>query len=113
MVLNENYMNKYSAIYVLLGVENIFLGIYFVLTNTKYIFGSTIDFKMQHYIIPEYFRTLFYETGDLFPDFALNLSGGINIFYLSYYGFLSPIILLSYLFPFVSIIYGLIVAITS
>jgi len=88
----------------------IFLGIYFVLTNTKYIFGSTIDFKMQHYIIPEYFRTLFYETGDLFPDFALNLSGGINIFYLSYYGFLSPIILLSYLFPFVSMLHFIIIS---
>lgn len=88
----------------------IFTIIYIILTNTEYFFGSNIDFKMQHYIIPEYFRTLFYKTYDLLPDFALNLSGGINIFYLSYYGLFSPIILLSYFFPCVSMLNFIIIS---
>ena len=70
-----------------------------ILTHGDYIFASKIDFSMQHYLFPEYFRTLFYDTKDFFPDFAFNLGGGQNIYNLSYYGFLSPYILLSYLFP--------------
>ena len=78
--------------------------IYFILTKNKYIFGSVTDFQAQHYLFPEYFRNLFYHTKDLFPDFAFNLGGGQNIYYFSYYGLLSPIILLSYLFPMIKMI---------
>ena len=67
-----------------------------------YLYGSEIDWMAQHSTIPDYFRQKFYETGNLFPDFAMNLGGGQNIYNLSYYGFLSPIILISYLLPFVS-----------
>lgn len=70
-----------------------------LMQNGKFILGSTTDFAMQHYIIPDYFRSLFYDTFDLFPDFAFNLGAGGNIYYLSYYGLLNPIILFSYLFP--------------
>ena len=70
----------------------------------NYILGSTTDFETQHYLIPEYFRNLFYETGDLFPDFAFNLGGGQNIYYLSYYGLFSPIILISYLLPMIEML---------
>ncbi len=73
--------------------------IYLIITKNTYTFASTIDFKYQHYLIPEYFRTLFYDTHDLFPDFALNLGSGQNIYYLSYYGLFNPFILISYLFP--------------
>lgn len=79
----------------------LFICIYFILTNTEYIYGSVTDFKTQHYLIPEYFRNLFYTTHDLLPDFAFNLGGGQNIYYFSYYGLLNPIILLSYFFPFI------------
>lgn len=65
------------------------------------IYGSSIDWLTQHTIIPEYFRNYFYETGKLIPDFAFHLGGGQNIFNLSYYGLMSPIILISYLFPFI------------
>lgn len=81
-----------------------FIFIYLILTKNKYLFASTIDFKYQHYLIPEYFRTLFYSTYDLFPDFALNLGSGQNIYYLSYYGLFNPFILLSYLFPNIKMI---------
>ena len=65
------------------------------------VYGSQTDWASQHYAIPEYFRTLFYDTGQLIPSYAPNIGGGESIFSLSYYGFLSPIILPSYLLPFV------------
>lgn len=67
-------------------------------------YGSVTDFISQHSVFPDYFRKLFYETGNLFPSLAMNIGGGQNIYYFSYYGFLSPIVLLSYLFPFIPMI---------
>ena len=78
--------------------------IYLILTTDNHLFASNVDFRTQHYLIPEYFRTLFYSTGNLFPDFAFNLGSGQNIYYLSYYGLLNPIILISYLFPNIKMI---------
>ena len=72
--------------------------------NGKFILGSQTDFDVQHYIFPEYFRTLFYKNFDLFPDFAFNLGAGENIYYFSYYGLLNPIILISYLFPMIKML---------
>lgn len=86
----------------LLILVGIFFIFYFILTRFNYYYGSTKDWGQQHYLIPEYFRNLFYETYDLFPDFAFNLGSGQNIYNFSYYGFLNPIILFSYLLPFVS-----------
>ena len=63
-------------------------------------YGSMLDWCSQHAVFPEHFRQLFYDTGDLFPDFDPNVGGGQNIYYFSYYGLFSPIVLLSYLFPF-------------
>lgn len=85
---------------IILSLIVCFVGL--VITRFKYEYGSTMDWETQHYEIPNYFRTHFYETGDLFPDFAMNLGGGQNMYNYSYYGLLSPIILLSYLFPFIS-----------
>lgn len=67
----------------------------------NHLFGSLVDWFPQHIMFPDYFRNLFYETGDFFPDFALALGAGQNIFHFSYYGLFNPIILLSYLFPFI------------
>ena len=61
---------------------------------------GTTDWSTQHFAIPEYFRTLFYDNRNLFPQFAPNLGGGQNIYYFAYYGLLSPIILISYALPF-------------
>ena len=65
------------------------------------LFGSNVDWVSQHIVYPDYFRKLFYKTGNLFPNFALSLGAGQNIYNFSYYGLFSPYILLSYLFPFV------------
>lgn len=70
-----------------------------VLKGTVY--GSTEDWASQHYAIPEYFRMRFYDTHQLFPSYAPNIGAGENIYALSYYGLYSPLILLSYLLPFV------------
>ena len=91
-------------ILILLLFSAIYITIALILTQSKFIFASKVDFAMQHYLFPEYFRNLFYETKDLLPDFALNLGGGQNIYNLSYYGLLSPYILLSYLFPMIPMI---------
>lgn len=77
----------------------IFILIIFSVVGFDYVNGSKIDWSSQHWIIPEYFRNLFYKTGDLFPSFAFNLGSGQNIYNLSYYGLLNPIILVSYLLP--------------
>lgn len=65
------------------------------------VFGSNVDWISQHSVLPEYFRQQFYETGQLFPEFAPNIGGGQNIYQFSYYGLYSPAVLLSYLFPFI------------
>lgn len=78
-----------------------FLLFFFIVTRFAYIFGSTLDWESQHSVLPDYFRTLFYDTHDIFPDFAFNIGNGQNIYNFAYYGLLSPIILFSYLLPFV------------
>lgn len=76
--------------------------IVFVTVRFYNMFGSNTDWINQHTIIPEYFRQTFYKTGKLIPNLALNYGAGENIFNLSYYGLLSPLILSSYLLPFLS-----------
>lgn len=87
---------KYYGIIVLYCL---FLIIAFTGFNNLY--GSTTDWISQHSALPEYFRSLFYETGRLVPNFAFNLGAGQNIYNYSYYGLLSPVILISYLLPFI------------
>lgn len=65
------------------------------------VFGSRVDWVNQHSVFPDYFRQRFYETKDLFPDFTWNLGAGQNIYSISYYGLFSPVILLSYVLPFI------------
>lgn len=74
----------------------------FLLLGGNHLYGSNIDWLTQHTVIPEYFRNLFYETGRILPNLAMELGAGQNIFHYSYYGLLSPLILPSYLLPFVS-----------
>ena len=105
LIKTKPFLSQYKKDILSLLIFTItFLTIYLLITQNKYLFASTTDFKYQHYLIPEYFRTLFYSTHELFPDFALNLGSGQNIYYLSYYGLYNPFILLSYLFPNVQII---------
>lgn len=72
-----------------------------VFTGSQNVFGVKVDWLSQHSVLPDYFRRQFYDTGEVFPEFAGSLGGGQNIYYFSYYGLYSPIYLLSYALPFV------------
>lgn len=78
--------------------------IMFVTKGIFNIYGSKTDWMSQHWVLPEYFRALFYETKNIFPNFAPNIGGGQNIYNFSYYGFLNPVILISYFLPFIKMI---------
>ena len=83
-----------------------------------FVFGSQKDWLNQHIVFPEYFRELFYSTGKIIPNLAFNLGAGENIINFAYYGLASPIILISYLLPFMSmklylIIIGIILYLSS
>ena len=54
-------------------------------TGAGNIFGAKVDWSSQHSVFPEYFRQQFYRTGQFFPEFALNIGGGQNIYNFSYY----------------------------
>lgn len=96
-------MKKKDHIYVLgLCLFVVILVILFLYPGKM--FGSVTDWISQHSVFPDYFRTLFYDTKQVFPSLAMNIGGGQNIYYFSYYGYLSPIILLSYLLPFIKMV---------
>lgn len=95
----DHMKKKLDKNYIVLIVVTLFI-IFFCLGFGN-LYGSTTDWLIQHSVFPEYFRTLFYETGDLFPDFAPNIGAGQNIFHFSYYGLFNPVYMISYLFPFI------------
>ncbi|MDD4718835.1 MAG: YfhO family protein [Bacilli bacterium] len=96
-------MKKKDYFYLLiLGIVG--LAIMFFIKGSNNLYGSETDWLSQHWVLPEYFRTLFYETGNLFPNYAPNLGAGQNIYNFSYYGLLNPIILVSYLLPFIKMV---------
>lgn len=99
--MKSKKMNKKDLINIIILLSVITIVIIFCI-HGGYLYGSELDWNNQHSIIPEYFRSLFYKNFDLFPDLALNIGSGVNIYNYSYYGFLSPIILISYLLPFIS-----------
>ena len=91
--------------YINLSIILSFFIIYIIVINLMgYTYGSTVDWISQHFRISEYLRNLFYSTHSLFPNFAFNLGGGQNIYYLSYHGLFNPIIILSCLFPFIKMV---------
>lgn len=94
-------MKKYKN-YIIIIIFILFIMI--LMNSFGIMLGSDTDWLNQHTIIPDYFRNLFYETKQLFPNFALNYGGGQNIFNLAYYGLFNPIILISYLLPFIKMI---------
>ncbi len=94
--------NKSNLINYLLIIIITLITIYVITKGNLY--ADTNDFLNQHIMFPDYFRKLFYQTGSLFPNYAPSLGGGQNIYNFAYYGFLSPLILPSYLLPFLPMI---------
>lgn len=66
------------------------------------IYGSVVDWQSQHIVFPDYFRLLFQKTGQLFPDFSMNLGAGQNFAQYTYYGMLRPDVIISFLLPFIN-----------
>lgn len=89
----------YKNIFILLGIA---LGSILLIFISGNIFGSNMDFINQHAVLSEYFREYFYTNHKLIPEIFYNLGAGENAFNFSYYGLLSPVILISYLLPFIS-----------
>ena len=78
------------------------------------IYGHATDWLSQHIVFPEIFRQNFYANKTLIPNFLFDVGGGQNIFNFTYYCFLSPGVLLSYLLPFVDMmVYIIIFSIVS
>lgn len=63
--------------------------------------GSSMDFLNQHIVFPNYLREVFYSSGKIIPDFMIHIGSGQNVFNIAYYGLLNPVIMISYLFPFI------------
>jgi len=95
---------KLDIIINILFILIYFFIVLFITKNGKYIMGSYTDFDVQYYNIPDYLRTLFYSSHNLLPTYSFNLGAGTNIFNLAYYGLFNPIILISYLFPFIKML---------
>jgi uncharacterized membrane protein YfhO len=93
-----NRLNKKDFIYLAISIISFILLVLLVTDNT-FLYASTSNQEYINYT--NYLRNLFYNTKELIPDFSLSLNNGINIFTLVEYGFLSPIILISYLLPFI------------
>lgn len=91
---------KYKKQYFIITLYVLFIVL--LLLGFNHLYGSNTDWISQHSVLPEYFRNIFYETGRLIPNFAFNLGAGQNIYNYAYYGLLSPVILLSYLLPFIN-----------
>lgn len=94
-------INKKDKINLII-ITVIFIGIIVFVLRNNTLYGSILDWNTQHSVIPEYFRSLFYKTLNIFPDFALNLGSGQNIYNYSYYGLFNPVIIISYFLPFIS-----------
>ena len=94
-----NRLNKKDFIYLAISIISFILLVLLVTDNT-FLYASSTNQEYINYA--NYLRNLFYDTKDIFPDFALSINNGINIYKLIEYGFLSPIILISYLLPFIS-----------
>ena len=90
---------KQTIPYLLLGMFTLLFCWFFC--GRYGVFGSKVDWISQHSVLPDYFRQQFYNTGQLFPEFAANIGGGQNIYNFAYYGLYSPVVLISYFLPFV------------
>ena len=88
--------NKKNILYISLSIIIFLITITIIKTNT------TESLLTNEIGLIEQLRTLYYSNFDLFPDFLFNLGNGQSIYILSEYGLLSPITLVSYIFPYLS-----------
>jgi len=80
-------------------ILTLFTFIMILIISRGNLFASNVDWLSQHAIFIDYFRSLFYESKSFFPDFALAIGSGQNIYNFSYYGLFNPLMYISYIFP--------------
>lgn len=98
-------LNQKQTVLLHCGILTLVLAVMILVIRLAHpgtVYGAQTDWSNQHFAIPEYFRTRFYATGNFFPNLALHLGGGQNIYNFAYYGLYSPVNLLSYCFPWVT-----------
>ena len=89
---------EYRYLLVLLCIPIV---LFLVQMGNGYVVGSQTDWISQHSVFPDYFRKLFYRTGNPFLQYAAEIGGGQNIYHFAYYGLYHPLLLLSFLLPFI------------
>ncbi len=63
------------------------------------------DFLYQHLKFIDYFRTNFWATGDIFPQWSMNYGLGQSFAIFFYHGMYNPYLLIAYLLPFLTPIF--------
>ena len=104
MIISKSFRKKHPDAVSVIIISATFLFIIIItmiLRGNGFVWGSDTDWKSQHFAIPEYFRMRFYKTHDPFPDFALQIGGGQNIYNFSYYGIANPLYFPAYAMPFI------------
>lgn len=91
-----------TAIMAILAAFFLVFAIDMLIVNPGGVWGSDVDWSDQHFSIPEYLRTRYFETGDWSPDFAMQLGAGQNIYNLAYYGIANPLYLPAYFMPWIT-----------
>ena len=86
-----------TALHFIFLTAAVLIFVYFSVPEGK-LFGSETDWYCQHVTLVDTMHRQFYATRDLFPDW-ISLGSGTNFYALSYYGFMSPDVMVSYLLP--------------
>jgi len=93
-------LNKKDWFNILI-ILSLFIILFISIYILGYNYGSQTDWICQHYALPNFLRILFYDSKKILPNFAFNLGAGQNIYYLVYHGLFNPLIMISYLFPYI------------
>lgn len=100
------YLKHKQIINELIAFTLIVISILVFLNLNKVTIGRLdSDFATQHIRLIDYLRNNFWATHDFFQQINFNLGGSQNMVSLYYYGLYNPLIMLSYLFPFISTLY--------
>jgi len=97
--------NKQIISEILLFSIAVILLFVFMNINNVTIAGETGDFVTQHVRFIDYLRNSFWQTNELFPEMTMNYATTTSMSSLIYYGYLNPIIMLSYFFPSLNTMY--------
>ena len=75
-------LNKKDFIYLAISIIS-FILLVLLATDKTFLYASSTNQEYINYA--NYLRNLFYDTKDIFPDFALSINNGINIYNLNFY----------------------------